>query len=202
MLKRDRREALKLLAGGTAAAIGTSIITTTSAHADRGTVKCIPSVLPTSINSDVSIVRAFATNNDEWPQVTVSTGTGSALNGVTCPAGTKDYRFRYSIPTAPTTGANAPRIARNSDQAIITGTFDSATVVRIVNSNATNALTSTGSYTLRIEVQVRCVGTKTCWRCLTYQTTFTWTFVNGSGESSVTGQGSTSTTAGATNCPT
>ncbi len=179
---RDRREALKLLAGGTATAIGASIITTSTAFADGGSAPCQPQNWPTSLTNTFSIAPGTGTNvnNDEFPIITFNPSS-SRLTPITCSSGTPQYAVRWSIKTVPSGSAIVLRNGSPSNSASTSWqTTAAAAAVRVVDSGDTDRLTPDGRYAVTFHLRVLCTLPRNCWRCLSVDVPFDWDYITGS----------------------
>ncbi len=197
---RDRREALKLLAGGTATALGASIITTTQVHADSGTASCLPTSWPTSLAGALSIVRATGTNsnNDEFVRATLNSGH-SSISSIGCAGGgAPELEVRWSATGPITTRVLLePGLSSASTAWVSLATGNS---VRVVQQNSVEQLGTDGSYTLTLQFRAACRSPRLCWRCLTQTVTFTWDYVNGAGQSTIAANPQYGTSNDSTNC--
>ena len=193
MDRRDRREALKLLAGGTATAIGASVIQTGTAFADSGSGTCLPQNWPA--NGGDFIGSVFVTDLGNYPAVIVDTTT-TLMSSITCSGAPRAYHFNWAFTS---TIAGARMLTHDSagqgggvmqQNTWINGERRS---VRFTDAISTSALTGVGNIQVVIQVRAFCNGSPKCWRCFTANVTFSW---DGTGLTSTGGI----TTNGSSNC--
>jgi hypothetical protein len=190
---RDRREALKLLAGGTAAAIGTSIITTSAAFADQGTVGCLPTNWPTSLG-DALTVDYVVSSSPAFSFVRATLSTASTNNIGCAGGGTPELQVRWAAPALfPTPSPTRVLIEPDlTDATTQWRTLTAANVVRVVNT--TDQQLASGRYTLELQFRAVCRQPRLCWRCITVTATFDWRPGSAPGNITITSAN------GSTNC--
>ncbi len=169
---RDRREVLKLLAGGTAAAAGASLITTSTAFADFGTVKCQPTsaTFPSTIADVVATTAVVNSGGNQNDFVRITVTTAGKIANIACPVGfTKSLQYRWTVVTG-----TADIVADASPTVSIAGAWGSTTTVRVVTAGQTVQLND-GTYAVRLDLRALCTsGAKKCWKCIAYQVDFGW----------------------------
>lgn len=195
---RDRREALKLLAGGTAAAIGTSIITTSTAFADQGTVGCLPTNWPTSLAGALRLVADIQTGFVRATLITNSSSiSGSSIDRIGCAGGgTPELQVRWSVGPPVSTGGPVVLIEPGLTNATTEWhTMTAANVVRVVDATNNQRLGTAGTYTLQLQFRAACRQPRLCWRCITVTATFGW-----NGLRTITGTPTFTSVNDSTNC--
>lgn len=206
---RDRREVLKLLAGGTAVAAGATLITTSSAFADGGTSACRPTVgtveTPAELDAqmqsngqDPAAIRLRISGNTN-PGLTVSNGSCTG-----CTTNTPTRAYKWTLDTKPT-GTYGVYTSR-TDTTNLLDAWQSMSGTTPIAQNwfikpTTGGTPAAGPYVARLTVRWTCSYTrnsvaKTAWRCVHY--TFGFTLPGTTNNSSATplvGSGSGDSTA-------
>lgn len=158
---RDRREALKLLAGGTATALGASIITTSTAFADTGTIGCQPTgwtaPTPTPSNLNISQVGSY---------VVVSVNASAFPFNHACPASyTPSGQYLWSVAKVPANATPVLSTDAATPVAVPTSFSSAPTSVRVYSTGSFSSLDN-GTYVVTVRYRATCTsGGRTCWRC-------------------------------------
>jgi hypothetical protein len=183
---RDRREVLKLLAGGTAVAAGASLVTTSTAFAFGGTTSCRPnngSNLPSISLTSPVVTRESDGTGTSGASLTVNGGTDFVPNSAVCaechpgvtPSASIEYRWSVEVPTG-TTGTYG--VLRSSSGSPMTAfapvPIDATVFLRRTDTTYFPGLTGNGSidFTIRLTVRWVCTNqfgrTRNAWRCSSF----------------------------------
>lgn len=184
MERRDRRDVLKLIAGGAATAVGASVIQTSSAYADSGSGSCLPQNWPKG--SDIASA-VFLTELSGYPVILVDTTFSPLLAPISCSSAGKAIHVRWSMISSPA-GARllTHESAGQGGGAVTTDLWlpFPRTQVRVTDSTSTSNLGLNGTYAINVQVRVVCTGVKQCWRCFNANIAFEWQ--DGLGDTSIT----------------
>lgn len=175
MERRNRRDALRLLAGGTATAVGASVIYTSTAFADSGSATCVPSGWPANEADFEAAVHL--TSHGSFPSVLIDLDHDVFAN-ITCDAGPPERNVRWSL----TSPSNSARLLSHLNTLTGGGTFEldtwSASMrnqARVTGPSSTSSLNVPGTYVVTVQLRFICNDGKRCWRCVNIRIQFNWT---------------------------
>lgn len=159
----DRRDALKLLAGGTTLVVGATAIESSTAFADGGTAAFRP-----TCSTAAAVVTWSSTGNPNFPTVTITAGTTTCSAGWT---GSRTARF-----------TSTPGTVFNSGGTNVEGTFTTvgtgATAFTIRDAVFTDDLTAAPSLAVTVIVRRVCTNNANAARkaycCTSYAKTAAW----------------------------
>ena len=175
MERRNRRDALRLLAGGTATAVGASVIHTSTAFADSGSATCVPSGWPA--NETAFEAAVDLTSHGSYPSVLIDFDD-AVFTTITCDAGPPTRHVRWSL----TSPSNSARLLSHLNTLTGGGTFELDTwsdsmrnQARITGPSSTSSLNVPGTYVVTVQLRFICNDGKRCWRCVNLRIQFNWT---------------------------
>lgn len=185
---RDRREVLKLLAGGTAVAAGASLITTSTAFAAGGTTTCQPNNLSSLPTVTLGTCNASLVSNVGGDtiaaRIDINGGSSFTVPDATCPTCHPGpgpsllKQYKWSVDTVPVSGTYGFFALSSGGSQVVA--FQNAPIpgtVHLRRTDTTNfpvlATPQNADFTIRLTLRWVCQNdfggrTRSAWRCTSF----------------------------------